>query len=130
MASDEGGGAGLEGDADLPLTEHQPSTSKEGRFLHAAVSVDSLPCAKVGRDILAREGTAVDAAIAVLLCNGVVTPQSMGLGGGFLMTVYLANGTALSLTAREVAPAASTRDMYSGDLSSQLGPAAHHSFNN
>ena len=27
------------------------------------------------RDILAREGTAVDAAIAVLFCNGVVTPQ-------------------------------------------------------
>jgi gamma-glutamyltranspeptidase/glutathione hydrolase/leukotriene-C4 hydrolase len=124
MASDEGGGAALQGDSDLPLTEPPPSISREGRFLHAAVSVDSLPCARVGRDILAREGTAVDAAIAVLLCNGVVTPQSMGLGGGFLMTVYLANGTALSLTARETAPAASSRDMYSGGRSSTLGPAA------
>ena len=28
--------------------------SREGRFLHGAVSVDSKPCAKVGRDILAR----------------------------------------------------------------------------
>ena len=82
------------------------------------------------RDILAREGTAVDAAIAVLFCNGVVTPQvlllaqyqalpssnsplqSMGIGGGFVMTIQLANGTAASLVAREMAPAAATRDMF------------------
>ena len=42
-----------------------------------------------------RKGTAVDAAIAALFCNGVSNPHSMGLGGGFLMTVYLANGTAV-----------------------------------
>jgi gamma-glutamyltranspeptidase/glutathione hydrolase/leukotriene-C4 hydrolase len=39
------------------------------------------------RDILALGGTAVDAAIATLFCNGVANPQSMGIGGGFLMTV-------------------------------------------
>ena len=44
---------------------------------------------------LPRKGTAVDAAIAALFCNGVSNPHSMGLGGGFLMTVYLANGTAV-----------------------------------
>ena len=47
------------------------------------------------RDILAQGGTAVDTAISVLFCNGVVTSQSMGIGGGFLMTIYLANGTAV-----------------------------------
>jgi len=36
----------------------------------------------------------------------------MGLGGGFIMTVHLANGTALALVARETAPAASSRDMF------------------
>ena len=39
------------------------------------------------RDILAKGGTAVDAAVATIFCNGVVNPQSMGIGGGFLMTV-------------------------------------------
>ena len=45
----------------------------------------------------------------------------MGLGGGFIMTVYLANGTAVSLVARETAPAASTRDMFRNS-SSLVGP--------
>ena len=123
FATDEGGGAEAT-DVRLPLTEPQASSSVQGKFLHGAVAVDSVPCARVGRDVLAKKGTAVDAAVAVLFCNGVVTPQSMGLGGGFLMTVYLANGTAVSLVAREVAPAAATKDMYSGGRSSLQGPGA------
>ena len=34
-------------------------------------------------------GTAVDAALATLFCNGVVHSQSMGIGGGFIMTIYI-----------------------------------------
>ena len=33
--------------------------------------------------------TAVDAALATLFCNGVVHSQSMGIGGGFIMTIYI-----------------------------------------
>ena len=70
---------------------------------------------------MAKRGTAVDAAVAVLFCNGVVTSQSMGIGGGFIMTIHLSNGTDISLVAREKAPAAVTRDMFR-NTSSTLGP--------
>lgn len=58
-------------------------------------------------------GNAVDAAVAVLFCIGLAHPQSAGIGGGFVMTVYdTASGQARCLNAREVAPAAATVDMY------------------
>jgi len=61
-------------------------------------------------------GSVVDAAVATLICNGMVNSQSMGLGGGFLMTLYLRKSqTAITLNARESAPLDSDADMYSED---------------
>ena len=123
--ADDAGGAGLPpplASAD-PIAPPPPSTSRLGRYTHAAVAVDSVPCAGVGRAVLERAGTAVDAAVAALLCNGVTTSQSAGLGGGFIMTVVLANGTRAALVARETAPAAATRTMFA-NRSSTLGPLA------
>lgn len=57
-------------------------------------------------------GTAADAAIATLFCEGVTCPQSMGIGGGFLLTIYdRGNDRVETLNARETAPAAATEDM-------------------
>lgn len=57
------------------------------------------------RDVFKRNGTAVDAAIAGLFCSGVVHPNSMGLGGGFIMNIYIKSERKVyNLMGRETAP--------------------------
>uniref|UniRef100_A0A665T1T9 Gamma-glutamyltransferase 5a n=1 Tax=Echeneis naucrates TaxID=173247 RepID=A0A665T1T9_ECHNA len=56
-------------------------------FSRAAVAADSATCSQIGRDILQSGGSAVDGAIAALLCTSVINAQSMGLGGGSIFTV-------------------------------------------
>lgn len=91
-----------------------PSASALGNFSQWAVSTDAAPCTPVARHIFRQGGKTVDAAIATLLCMGVVIPHSMGMGGGFVATVY-SKGHAEALIAREKAPAAATRDMFVKD---------------
>ena len=72
-------------------------------------------------------GTAVDAVIATLFCNGVFNPHSMGIGGGFLMTLYLKErGEVVTLNARETAPAASSPNMYAGNPSASVRGQLFH----
>lgn len=67
-------------------------------------------------EILRKNGSAADATIAGLFCVGVINTQSMGLGGGFLLTYYeKSTGKAYTLDARETAPGAAYEDMYNGD---------------
>ncbi len=71
--------------------------------------------ARVGRDILERGGSAVDAAIAMQMVLTLVEPQSSGIGGGGFLLSYTANGKKLeSYDGRERAPAAATSDMFLG----------------
>ncbi|HQU49175.1 MAG TPA: gamma-glutamyltransferase [Casimicrobiaceae bacterium] len=59
--------------------------------------------------MLARGGSAVDAAIAAQLVLGLVEPQSSGLGGGAFMLVHDApSGRLHAYDGRETAPAAAT----------------------
>lgn len=68
-------------------------------------------------DILKDGGSVADAAIATLFCEGVSCPQSMGLGGGFLATIYIKDQHKIeSLIARETAPAAATEDMFVDEI--------------
>ena len=74
-------------------------------------------CANVSAEILRRNGSAVDAAITAMLCNGVVQPESSGLGGGGFMLVHLSNGSTYAINFRETAPMAATEDMFHSDPS-------------
>ncbi|XP_077508976.1 scoloptoxin SSD14-like isoform X3 [Amblyomma americanum] len=100
----------LPGPAEVEVT---PSASALGNFSTWAVSTDAAPCTTVARRIFRKGGKTVDAAIATLLCMGVVIPHSMGIGGGFIATVYSRSSQeAQALIAREMAPAAASRDMF------------------
>ncbi|NWH53073.1 GGT5 hydrolase, partial [Fregata magnificens] len=85
------------------------------RYLHGAVAADTETCSVIGRDILKSGGTAVDAAIAGLICTSVMNPQSSGLGGGVIFTIYNAStGTVEVINARETVPREFPHDLLSG----------------
>lgn len=108
-----------------PTKQLPPSPSKLHTFQKAAVCADAPVCAEIGKNILERNGSAVDAAIAALFCNGVVNMQSMGLGGGFLMTIYIRESkTAVTLDAREAAPLNATADMFKNENESKYSGRA------
>lgn len=71
---------------------------------HGAVAADDRRCSRIGSDVLREGGNAVDAAVAVSLCLGVVSPASSGLGGGSFMLLRLAHGEAKAFDMRETAP--------------------------
>ncbi len=65
--------------------------------------------ARVGSRILARGGTAMDAAVAVQLVLNLVEPQSSGIGGGAFLVYYDRSGGQLTtLDGRETAPSSVT----------------------
>ncbi|XP_060764004.1 glutathione hydrolase 6 [Neoarius graeffei] len=72
-------------------------------YHHAAVLTSSANCSSIGKALLQEGGNVVDAAIASLLCLGVVHPHTAGVGGIFSAILY--NTTSGSLkTVRSNAP--------------------------
>jgi gamma-glutamyltranspeptidase / glutathione hydrolase len=68
---------------------------------------------EAGYEVLARGGSAVDAAIAVQLVLGLVEPESSGIGGGaFLLHWSQSEQRLRSYDGRETAPAAARRDRF------------------
>lgn len=76
-------------------------------------------CSKIGVEILRKNGSAVDAAIAALFCIGVVNMHSAGIGGGAVMVVYIKeNRTAEYFNFREKAPGSANESMFVNDTTS------------
>lgn len=89
----------------IPLVLLLRKSSCEEGFVNGAVAADSEICSNIGRDILKQGGSSVDGAIAALLCTSVINPQSMGLGGGVIFTIYDASTKKVEvINARETVP--------------------------
>jgi gamma-glutamyltranspeptidase/glutathione hydrolase len=68
---------------------------------------------EAGLEVLRAGGNAFDAAVAVSAALMVVEPSGSGfLGGGMYLLHKASDGSNIVIDAREVAPAAATRDMY------------------
>jgi gamma-glutamyltranspeptidase/glutathione hydrolase len=77
------------------------------------VVTDASLATKVGADVLAAGGNAVDAAVATAFALAVVFPTAGNVGGGGFLVARM-GGKSYALDFRETAPAAATRDMFLG----------------
>jgi gamma-glutamyltranspeptidase/glutathione hydrolase len=82
---------------------------------HGMVVAQERIAAEIGRDVLARGGNAVDAAVATGFAMAVTYPRAGNIGGGGFMLIHLASGEDVAIDYRETAPAAAARDMFLGD---------------
>ncbi|XP_053376384.1 glutathione hydrolase 1 proenzyme-like [Mercenaria mercenaria] len=100
------------------------SCPKEYSFKKAAVAADSPECSEIGTSIMKDEGgSAVDAAIAAVLCSGIYNAHSCGIGGGAFITYYNRSTREVhTIIGREQAPSGLRADMFIDDpLSQRLG---------
>jgi gamma-glutamyltranspeptidase/glutathione hydrolase len=80
---------------------------------HAAIASAYPLASEAGKQILAKGGNAFDAAVAVASALSVVESCCSGLGGGgFFLLRRASDGHEAMIDLREMAPGASTRDMF------------------
>ncbi|XP_048667039.1 glutathione hydrolase 7 isoform X3 [Marmota marmota marmota] len=76
-------------------------------FQQGAVVTDAAQCTSLGMEVLSKQGSSVDAAVAAALCLGIVAPHSSGLGGGGVMLVHdIRRNESQLIDFRESAPGA------------------------
>jgi gamma-glutamyltranspeptidase/glutathione hydrolase len=102
----------------------EPAPAQElveiARGKKGAVASAEANASRIGIEILAAGGNAVDAAVAVGFALSVTHPSAGNIGGGGFMVLRFPDGKSTAVDYREVAPGAATRDMYldeKGELS-------------
>ena len=82
---------------------------------HGVAAANDPRVGPIGETIMAKGGSATDAAIAMMLALAVVEPQSSGLGGGGFLVRGDAQGQVTSYDGRETAPAVAQPDWFLDD---------------
>ncbi len=91
-----------------PTSQRKPVTAKR-QMVASANPIAS----RVGRDILRKGGSAIDAALAMQMVLTLVEPQSSGIGGGgFLMHFDATSGQIEAFEGRETATRAVTETLF------------------
>ncbi|KAL7985493.1 hypothetical protein Chor_004063 [Crotalus horridus] len=74
-------------------------------FHQGAVVTDAARCTALGIEVLNKQGSSVDAAIASALCSGIINPHTAGIGGGGVMLVHdITKNESQVVDFRETAP--------------------------
>lgn len=101
--------------AQAPLVQPENSSgwSAQASSIHKtyAIAAANPLAAEAGRQMLARGGSAVDAAIAAQMVLTLVEPQSSGLGGGAFL-LHFDGSTTQAFDGRETAPAGAKEDLF------------------
>jgi gamma-glutamyltranspeptidase / glutathione hydrolase len=95
----------------LPLSVWAASMPPTESTTGLVVSAQRL-AGEAGVEILRQGGNAIDAAVAVGYAEAVVNPCCGNIGGGGFMVAHLSAGQDIFLNFRDIAPAASSRDMF------------------
>ncbi|KAG5282450.1 hypothetical protein AALO_G00056170 [Alosa alosa] len=91
-------------------------------FHQGAVVTDVAHCTSLGFDVLSKQGSSVDAAIAAALCLGIVHPHTSGLGGGGVILVHdIRKNESRVIDFRETAPSAIQEEMLQLNLEEKPG---------
>lgn len=105
--------------AAAPILDRQPAAMAQTVAVqpvtapHGMVVAQEKRAARIGVEVLAKGGNAVDAAVAVGFAMAVTHPQAGNLGGGGFMLIYRAGrNETTAIDYRETAPAAITRDTF------------------
>ncbi|MBN3304923.1 GGT7 hydrolase, partial [Amia calva] len=91
-------------------------------FNQGAVVTDVGHCTSVGAEVLSKHGSSVDAAIAAVLCLGIINPHMSGIGGGGVMLVHdIRKNESRVIDFQETAPSAIQEDMFQFNLEQKPG---------
>jgi gamma-glutamyltranspeptidase/glutathione hydrolase len=88
------------------------TSSQPYRATRELVVSESQIASRVGADVLAAGGNAIDAAVATAFALAVTHPQAGNIGGGGFIVYRPASGEPVAYDFREIAPAAATPTMF------------------